>query len=141
MVKGSSGFDKGGNGKTSFARMSLDGKTGTEKQKAYAESLAESARMTAKANGIAGIIKESGRMDRYVPKDDAEAVRGAYKMLSFAVSNASTYGQVIDILKTREVLDFSKDVSRAAKMQGKSVDAYVKDSIEETKKRLRSQKK
>lgn len=128
-------------GGSGISKISLKGKTGTEKQKKYAESLVGSAYDTAKANGIAGRIKMKDGPDRVVFPDDAAAVRAAYKVYSEAVKNRKTYGEVIDFAKSNDVLSLASTFERMAKNAGKSVTAYVNDSMREAKKKHRKKKK
>lgn len=129
---GSSGLGGGGSG---FSKMSMSGKTGTEKQKQYAESLADSAYRTAKANGVAGYSKPDSRgMRSYTSQKDADAVKAAYKFLKYSVDNRRTYGEVISLLKNTSVLDLKKQLEPAAKKAGKSVSAYVDELLKKAKK-------
>lgn len=132
---GGRGGSSGLSGGSSFPKISLQGKTGTEKQRQYAENLIESARLTAKANGVAGIIKQKEGPDRFVPKDDAEAIRAAYKLLSASAGTRKTYGEVIDLFKRTDVLSLSKDLKAMANKAGKSVTEYVNEGIRDAKKK------
>ena len=75
-------------GKYTYSKMDLSGKTGTEKQRDYAQLLADSIYRIAVANGNEGMYKttDSG-VDRYVSEETAELSNAAYRFISEAVSN------------------------------------------------------
>lgn len=135
---GGRGGTSGIRNSSAFEKISLSGKTGTDKQKNYAESLAESARLTAKENGIAGYSKTEGSSTRrYTSKEDADSVKGAYQFLSESVKNTKTYGEVITILKNNRVLDLANTIKIQAKKNNKSIDNFVKDYLELARKKKR----
>lgn len=84
-----------------YSKMDLSGKTGTEKQRDYAQLLADSTYRIAVANGNEGMYKttDSG-VDRYVSEETAELSNTAYRFISEAVSNRKTYGEAIDFLRS-----------------------------------------
>ncbi len=84
-----------------YSKMDLSGKTGTEKQRDYAQLLADSTYRIAVANGNEGMYKttDSG-VDRYVSEETAELSNAAYRFISEAVSNRKTYCEAIDFLRS-----------------------------------------
>lgn len=134
MAKGSSGFEKSGNGKSGFGRISLGGKSGTDKQKQYAENLAESVFLTAKANSTSGMVSDGGRK-RYVSKEDADSMKGAYKIIKESVNSRKTYGEVIDLLKNQNITRFASDLGKQAKSRGKSAVALADEMIAAARKK------
>lgn len=131
---GSSGLS-GGNADI-FPKISLDGKTGTEKQKAYAEDLIKSARNTAILNGIAGEHDtDKPGIKRYISKEQADSFIGAYRMFKNGVEIRKTYGEVIDLAKSTDMLKLAHQIESGAKQSGKSVNEFVSDMFEKRKKR------
>lgn len=80
----------------------LDGFTGTERQKKYAEDLVADIVSTVKSN-TAGYHTENG-MVRYVDPKNADAIKAAYIFIKFAVSTKKTYGNIISLLKNTCIL-------------------------------------
>lgn len=115
--------------KEEFDKISLDGMTGTEKQKQYAENLVETARLTAKANGIGGIITGSDGVKRYVSQEDADAVRATYIFIKFAIGTKKTYSDVIDMLKCASIFDLADNLKRLAAKNNETVFAAVDKMI------------
>lgn len=87
-------------GKYAYSKMDLSGKTGTEKQRDYAQLLADSTYRTAVANGNEGMYKTDTEIDRYVSKETAELSNATYRFISEAVKKRKTYGEVIDFLRS-----------------------------------------
>lgn len=112
---------KSGSQQDEFDKISLESMTGTEKQKQYAENLIESARLTAKANGIGGIITDSDGVKRYVPQEDADAVKATYIFIKFVVGTKKTYGEVIDILKYKNIINLADDLKLMATKNNETV--------------------
>ena len=90
----------GHSNKYSYSKMDLSGKTGTEKQRNYAQLLADSTYRTAVANGNEGMYKTDTEIDRYVSKETAELSNAAYRFVSESVRNRKTYGEAIDFLRS-----------------------------------------
>lgn len=119
-----------------FEKVSLDGKTGTEKQRAYAESLLENLRNNAMNNGVSGYFDIEGKtIKRYVSENDAEAMRAAYRFASEAVKNRKTYGEVIDLLKNKSIFDLQDEIKTMARNKNKSATKLVEEIIAMHKKR------
>lgn len=116
--------------------MSLGGKSGTDKQKQYAENLAESVFLTAKANSTSGMVNDGGQK-RYVSKEDADSMKGAYKIIEESVNSRKTYGEVIDLLKNQNITRFASDLGKQAKSRGKSAVALADEMIAAARKRKR----
>lgn len=131
---GNSGLSGGGN--SNFPEISLAGKTGTEKQKEYAESLVNSARNTAIMNGIAGYHEtDKPGIKRYISNEQADSFVGAYRMFKNGVEIRKTYGEVIDLAKSTDILKLAHQIENGAKQSGKSVNEFVSDMFEKRKKR------
>lgn len=122
-----------------FKPISLSEKTGTDKQKKYAQDLLDSMRNTALANGTAGYYPyKDTTMQRYVSKDFAESMQQAYRVMKVAVDNRKTYGEVIDVLKRQDFLKYAESLRNQAKHKGVSVKKYVDDLMEAAKKKRKS---
>lgn len=119
-----------------FATISLDGKTGTDRQRQYAQDLLDAMRQTAELNGIAGFHEQEGtRIRRYVSNSDAEKVQQAYRIMKVIIENQRTYGDVINILRNQSILSYADDLQSQARRSGKSIKKYVDDFIEKVKRR------
>lgn len=120
-----------------FATISLDGKTGTDRQRQYAQDLLDAMRQTAELNGIAGFHSQENGIRRYVSSNDAEKMQQAYRIMKVIIKNQKTYGDVIGILKNQNILSYADALENQAKRSGKSIKKYVDDLIEEARKRKR----
>lgn len=100
MGGGGSQSGLGHSNKYLYSKMVLSGKTGTEKQRDYAQLLADSTYRTAVANGNEGMYKTDTEIDRYVSKETAELSNATYRFISEAVKKRKTYGEVIDFLRS-----------------------------------------
>lgn len=121
--------ERGGN--ADFPKISLAGKTGTERQKEYAESLLDAARGTAIRNGIAGEHDtDKPGIKRYILQEDADSYVGAYRLLKNGVDMQKTYGGVIDFVKSQDILRIAHNIRNGAKASGKSVKEFVDDVFE-----------
>ncbi len=131
---GSSGLN-GGNSKF-FPEISLVGKTGTERQKEYAQSLVKAVRGTAILNGVAGYHEtDKPGIKRYVSKEQADSFAGAYRMFKNGVEIRKTYKEVIDLAKSTDMLKLAHQIENRAKQSGKSVSEFVSDMFEKKKKK------
>lgn len=131
---GTSGFKSG----NMFKPISLDGMTGTDRQKSYAQDLLEVMRKTAELNGVAGFHQqENSIIKRHVSNDDAEKMQQAYRIMKVIIENQKTYGDVIGILKNQSLLSYADTLQNQAKRSGKSIKKYVDDFIEEVRKKKR----
>ncbi len=121
-----------------FAHISLDGKTGTDKQRKYAQDLLDAMRYVAEHNGVAGFHEQEGSsIRRHVTSSDAEKVQQAYRIMKVIIDNQKTYGDVINILRNQSLLSYADALENQARRSGKSIKKYVDDFIEETRKRKR----
>lgn len=121
-----------------FSTISLDGKTGTDRQRQYAQDLLDAMRQTAELNGIAGFHEQEGtNMRRHVSNSDAEKIQQAYRIMKVIIDNQRTYGDVINILRNQSLLSYADLLENQARRSGKSIKQYVDDFIEETRKRKR----
>lgn len=135
---GGCGGASGMSSRTRFETISLRGKTGTEKQRQYAQNLIDGMRETAEANGIAGFHEQEGTsIRRHVTSSDAEKVQQAYRIIKVIIDNQKTYGDVIGILKSQSILSYADTLENQAKRSGKSIKKYVDDFIEEARRRKR----
>lgn len=131
---GASGFKNN----NTFQSISLDGMTGTDRQKIYAQDLLDAMKQTAELNGIAGFHQQDNSLiRRQVSKDDAEKVQQAYRIMKVIIENQKTYGDVINILKNQSLLSYADTLENQARRSGKSIKKYVDDFIEEARKRKR----
>lgn len=113
-----------------FATISLDGKTGTDRQRQYAQDLLDAMRQTAELNGIAGFHEQEGtRIRRHVSNSDAEKVQQAYRIMKVIIDNQRTYGDVINILRSRNLNEYASELENQARRSGKSIKQYVDDFI------------
>ena len=95
---GASGFKNN----NTFQSISLDGMTGTDKQKSYAQDLLDAMKQTAELNGIAGFHQlDNSLIRRQVSKDDAEKVQQEYRIMKEIIETQKTYVEVINILKNK----------------------------------------
>lgn len=130
---GSSGISAKG---SNFEKISLDGKTGTEKQRAYAENLLELARLTAKMNGIAGYSPiEGSSMRTYTSQEDADSIKATYKFLKEAINQRKTYGQVIDFMKSNDLMSLQKTLKGEAAKNKQTVPQFVDEFLKKAKKK------
>lgn len=113
-----------------FPEISLEGKTGTERQKEYAEDLIRAARGTAILNGIAGYHEtDKPLIKRYISQEDADSFVGAYRMLKNGIEIRKTYGDIIDLMKSIDMLKFAQKIVDEAKKSGKSIEDFVSDML------------
>ena len=112
-----------------FPEISLSGKTGTEKQRVYAESLLKAARQTAILNGVAGYHDtDKPGIQQYIPQDDADSFVGAYRLLKNGVGIRKTYGEVIDLIKDQyTMIRLAENIKNEARKAGKSIEKFVDD--------------
>lgn len=147
MAKGSSGFDKGGNksnfeklkiggGKWPVKRIFLDGKTGTDKQKEYAENLLENAYSIAKKLETIEEFGSGGK--KFETQNDP--IRAAYKLFSEAIKVRSTYGAVIDYAKRTKITDLANNLSIRASGEGMDVISYVDKGIRAAKEKRKNKR-
>lgn len=116
----------------------MDGKTGTDKQRKYAQDLLDAMRYVAEHNGVAGFHEQEGSsIRRHVTSSDAEKVQQAYRIMKVIIDNQKTYGDVINILRNQSLLSYADALENQARRSGKSIKKYVDDFIEETRKRKR----
>lgn len=123
---------KSGSQEEEFDKISLDGMTGTEKQKKYAEDLVEDVIWTAKFN-TAGYHTGSNGMTRYVSQQDGDAIKATYMFIKFAIGTKKTYGDVINMLKYTSIFDLADNLKRLAAKNSETVFAAVDKMIKSYK--------
>lgn len=127
---GGRGGTSGLSSNTKFAPISLAEKTGTDRQRQYAQDLLDAMRQTAELNGIAGFHEQEGtRIRRYVSNSDAEKVQQAYRIMKVIIDNQRTYGDVINILRSRNLNEYASELENQARRSGKSIKQYVDDFV------------
>lgn len=127
---GGRGGTSGLSSNTKFAPISLVEKTGTDRQRQYAQDLLDAMRQTAELNGIAGFHEQEGtRIRRYVSNSDAEKVQQAYRIMKVIIDNQRTYGDVINILRSRNLNEYASELENQARRSGKSIKQYVDDFV------------
>lgn len=120
-------------GKTSIEKISLSGKTGTEKQKTYAENLIKQTK-DAVSEALKGrSARDSDGDTYYFSKEDGGAIKAAYDFTKFAVESKKTYGEVIDTLKIRGALGIVGSIKGMSAKTGKSPSEIVKELIKKYK--------
>lgn len=128
----------GHSNKYSYSKMDLSGKTGTEKQRNYAQSLADSTYRTAVANGNEGMYETDSGVDRYVSEETAELSNAAYRFISEAVSNRKTYGEVIDFLRSYGGSNFfhmQEMIRTQAKKMGQTPTQFIDSYLSKSKRK------
>lgn len=114
-----------------YPPYSLDGKTGTEKQKEYAEDLVECFCLTVTNNGTPGYFDQGeNKPVFYVSEEDANDMVAAYRFMEKVVESKKTYGDVISLLKYYRPFDLVDRIRGEAKMAKKSVTEYVDYMLE-----------
>lgn len=113
--------------------ISLDGFTGTDKQKKYAEDLIADVISTVQSNP-AGYHAIKGGVICYTDQKVADSIKAAYISIKFAVSTKKTYGDVIDLLKNTSILTLADSLRSMARRNNETVFYIANRTIDNAKK-------
>lgn len=114
-----------------YSPFSLEGKTGTEKQKEYAEDLVECFCLTVTNNGTPGYFDQGeNKPVFYVSEEDANDMVAAYRFMEKVVEFKKTYGDVISLLRYYRPFDLVEKIRSEAKTTKMSVPDYVNYMLE-----------
>lgn len=104
----------------------LEGKTGTEKQKEYAEDLIEGFCLTVTNNGIPGYFDQGeNKPVFYVSEEDANDMVAAYRFMEKLIESKRTYGDVISLLRYYRPFDLVEKIRCEARTAKMSAPDYV----------------
>lgn len=114
-----------------YPPFSLEGKTGTEKQKKYAEDLVECFCLTVTKNGTPGYFDQGEHKPVfYVSEEDANDMVATYRFMEKVIESKKTYGDVISLLKYYRPFDLVEKIRGEARVAQKSVPDYVNYMLE-----------
>ena len=118
-----------------YPPYSLEGKTGTEKQKEYAKDLVECFCLTVTNNGTPGYFDQGeNKPVFYVSEEDANDMVAAYRFMEKVVESKKTYGEVISLLRYYRPFDLVEKIrceARTSKLSGPDYINYMLELYEQ----------